>query len=278
MLNSNWLKKSSGQALSESLAVFPVLVSILLLGGSLYKLLDADLAASKAARLATWHSTLYVAGPTSKVDIQHKIQDYIIVGQRWMDFGHDNNGPDSIVNPTVYATGGHAAIGVDEATPISPIQNYPSSYSSKLGVMAGIDKVDIEPIRVSIPIDDKSSIFRSFGSSSYMLSSRRGSEDGKYFDVPEDDITKTPRFNVRGKGAIIASAYTPMGEQTFSDNVENVAADGHPLKVFEFMRGTLSGLGLREMDQLLTDEGMTTVPTNQSRILPPELGTFSPLP
>lgn len=269
-----------GQALSETLIALPVLVSILLLGATLYQLLDADLMASKAARLAVWSSTLTVQ--QSDAEITQRVWDTVYNDKSTnqidnaIDFGADNEGSETLTTLVMVEDIGLKQLPAVRPFPANQITN---SSASRLGSMAGIDNVGITPLQISIPLDSNSSVFKLFGSANYMLRSRRagGNTDlSTRMDVPLDEVTGTPRFNVRGQGAILASAFTPMGESTFSQNVESIAADVDSLRVMQPLRGALSGLGLDETDQLLTDEGLTTTSELQSRILPPELGTFTP--
>lgn len=270
-----------GQALSETLIALPVLVSILLLGATLYQMLDADLVASKAARLATWSSTLAVQ--QSEAEITQRVWDTLYIKDKSTneidnarDFGADNGGSKTLTTLLTEADIGLKQLPAVRPFPANQITN---SSASRLGTMAGIDNVGITPLQISIPLDSNSSVFKYFHSGTYMLRSRRGGGKDDLsvkMDVPLDEVTEEPRFNVRGQGAILASAFTPMGESTFSQNVESIAADVDSLGAMQILRGTLFGLGLQETNQLLTDEGLTTTSELQSRILPPELGTFTP--
>jgi hypothetical protein len=253
-------RTQTGQAIAESLVSISALGVILFASATLYQIMQADLDANKSARVAAWHGVLYQGETEENFNaiVRDNLEDTGLV--------HDvrdliNSGTDSMVG------------SVDEVAfrheNIDPTYTYPSNRSSFIASRAGLNQNRVAEVSVSIPLKD-AEIFESYTPTSVT------SYETSPVSAPYDAIDDSYRFHVKARAALLSNGFVPMGESEFTESIAQISADGAPMSVFEPLRGGLNVLGFDEIDAAMGDNGLSTVATEQSRVLPPQLGTFTP--
>lgn len=262
MLSNNvgaW-RTRSGQAIVEALVSISALGIILLASASLYQIMQADLDANKAARVAAWHGVLYQGDTEDDFNsiVRENLEDTGLV-----DEVRDliNNGTDSMVGPVDEVSFRHENV--------DPTYTYPSNRSSYIANRAGLNQNRVADVSVSIPLKD-AEIFEIYTPTSV------ASYETAAVSAPYDPIDDSYRFHVKARAALLSNGFVPMGETEFTESIAHISADGAPMSVFEPLRGGLNVLGFDEIDAAMGDDGLSTVATEQSRVLPPQLGTFTP--
>jgi hypothetical protein len=252
--------QSKGQAMIEAMVSISALGIILLASATLYQIMQADLDASKSARVAAWHGVLY-QGETEEAYnnlVRANLRDTGLV-----DEVRDliNNGADSLVGSVDDVEFMHENV--------DPTYTYPSNRSSYVANRAGLNENRVADVSVSIPLKD-AEIFETFTPTSV------ASYETSPGSVPYDPVAGSYRFHVKARAALLSNGFVPMSEAEFTESISNIAADGSPMALFEPLSGGLNLLGFDEIDAARGDDGLSTVATEQSRVLPPQMGTFTP--
>ncbi len=257
---SVWKSISKGQAMIEALVSISALGVIFLASATLYQIMQADLDANKAARVAAWHGVLY-QGDTEE-DFNAAVRDNL------RDTGLVDEVRDLINHGTESLVG-----SVDDVEflheNVDPTYTYPSNRSSYIANRAGLNENRVADVSVSIPLKN-AEIFETFtptGITSYSTTASA---------APYDPVAGSYRFHVKARAALLSNGFVPMSETEFTESISNIAADGSPMALFEPLSGGLNLLGFDEIDAARGDDGLSTVATEQSRVLPPQMGTFTP--
>lgn len=254
------MKSVKGQAIAEALISFAMLSSVLLASASLYQIMQADITANKAARVAAWHGTLYQGLTPAQIDQKYRANIGETLMNRTINDANDFSG-----DPLV---GGQADLAFSQSN-TSPTYIYPSNRSSGLASTAGLNQNQISSVSISIPLKAEAEIFKVTEPISYVLN------DLDDEPLPFDAIAQTYQFHVKGKGTLLSNGFVPLNEEGFHQAISNIAADGQPMTYFEVWRTPMrTALGLRELDEAIGPNGLSTVATDQSRVLPSQLGTF----
>lgn len=253
-------KHTGGQAIAEALVSISALGVILLASATLYQIMQADVDATKAARVAAWHGVLYQG------DTEENFEGLVRENLRATGLVEDvpdlmNNGAESLVGPVDEVEFSHQTV--------DPTYTYPSNRSSLIANRAGLNQNRVSGISVSIPLKS-AEIFDIYSPTS--LSSHTTTPTS----LPYDAIDGSYRHHVKAKAALLSNGFVPMSENEFTDSISRISADGAPATYFEPLRGGLSLLGFDEVDAAMGDDGLSTVAEEQSRVLPAQLGTFTP--
>lgn len=273
----HFITNSKGQAIAETVVTVSVIGMILFASVSLYQLLNADLNANKAARLAVWHGVLYQGLNDQEMEEKYRSN---INGTLLSDADDQREliGRTSTGRERIY---GSSDIEF-ETLASSPTYAFPSNRSSFIGNLAGLNQNSISTIKLSIPLGDllvtknTDSAARDRSSAFCPIDEGYDSCSGRLVEVapPYDPIADSYRLNLRGQAALLSNGFVPSNEAAFGDAIGNVASDGWAMTYFEVFRGPLAFLGFEEADLVVDEEGLSTVAEDQSRVLPTQLGTF----
>lgn len=252
--------KNGGQAIAEALVSISALGIILLASASLYQIMQADIDATKSARVAAWHGVLYQG------DTEESYEELVRDNLRTTGLVEEvrdimNHGAESMVGSVRDVQFTH--------NPVDPTYVYPSNRSSLIANRAGLNNNRISGISVSIPLKNAEifDVFNPTGITSYTTTATA---------LPFDAIDGSYRRHVKAKAALLSNGFVPLSENEFTDSISRISADGAPATYFEPLRGGLSLLGFEEVDAAMGEEGLSTVAQEQSRVLPAQLGTFTP--
>lgn len=253
------IKRARGQAIAELVIAGAMLGSLLLASATLYQIMQADLTANKAARLASWQGVLY-QGLTAP-----EYQDTFETNMSQTLMQRDLR---DLINYEDEALLGSTSDIAYLYESVSPTYAYPSNRSSYIANMAGLNDNTVSGISVSIPLASNAEIFK--------LPGRDLFTHGEVDQMPAyDPIAGEYRYHVKAKAALLSNGFVPMNETGFTSAISRISADGNPMTFFEVWRSALDFFGFDEIDQATGDAGLSTVATNQSRVLPAELGTFT---
>lgn len=259
MQSANTKKTSKGQAITETLVSIGALCSLLLASGALYSILQADVTATKAARVAAWHGVLY-QGETQE-EFDNRVRDNLASTLMSRDIRDvmDNNA-ENLVGGT-----SDIAFRHDE---VSPTYTYPSNRSSYIANQAGLNQNRVSGVSVSIPFADNAEIFKQVNPTSYFAYETTDQP------LPYDPVEGGYRYHVKATAALLSNGFVPLSEANFTNAISNISADGTPMTYFEVWRGGLDFFGFDEIDPAMGPDGLSTVAEDQSRVLPTQLGTF----
>lgn len=248
-----------GQALAETMIAGAVLGSVLLASVTLYQIMQADITANKAARLATWHGVLYQGLTTDEMEDKYAENIEETLMHRSVRDVMDNNAENLV---------GDAQNIRYAYSDVSPTFSYPSNRSTFIANRAGLNNNTVSGVSLSIPLNNDAEIFKLVDARSYAVS------DTVDQPIPYDAIADEYRFHVKAKAALLSNGFVPMNEEGFTDAISRISADGNPMTYFQIWRAPLDFFGFDEIDPAMGEAGLSTVAQDQSRVLPPELGTF----
>ncbi len=257
---SRIIEHNEGQAIAEALVSIAMLGMILLASATLYQIMQADINANKAARVAAWHGVLY-QGETQE-QFEDRVRDNIddtLLARPVRDV--INNGAADLVGPA-------EEIAFEHET-VNPTYTYPSNRSSFIANQAGLNENRVSGISISIPLSNDAEIFKLInptGITSYTTTDS---------PIPYDPIDDSYRFHVKAGAALLSNGFVPLNEAAFSDAISRISSDGNPMTFFEVWRNGLNLMGFDEIDAAMGEEGLSTVSDEQSRVLPTQLGTFT---
>lgn len=253
-------KFEKGQALAETIITAAVLGSVLLASATLYQLMQADLTANKAARLAVWQGVLYTG--LSKEDMESRFEETLrktLMKRDIKDLIHQSAAPLVGEVDDIYY----------KYDQVDPTYTYPSNRSSAIANRAGLNDNTISGITLSIPLNSDAEIFKLSKPKNVTLNSTTDMTPGY------DPLADTYRYHLTAKAALLSNGFVPKNEAEFTSAVSDISGDGAPLTFFETWRNSLNFFGFKEIKPAIGDAGVSTVAQDQSRILPAQLGTFS---
>lgn len=280
-------KKQQGQALTETIVSMSALVIFFLWASTFYLLNQSTIDATMGARLSVWYQSLFgsASGLTSE---QLKERASEMVGDVYVNKQHDISrrmtasncaeNPDCYVVGTLRSGVWHHGVETVAGATISPTFTYPSSRSSSFARRLGLDTEDsptsIKSEVVSIPVNPNLSLLEgtrltgSFADYGDADNVEYSGYSVQRFEQPATD------FKVSRRAALLSNTgvMVPDNDEQFQTFIGDLSADGAPLSVFEPWRATMAGFD--EIDPTLRSDGLSTVPADQSTILPTELGVY----
>ena len=290
-------RSSEGQSYAEFVVARAILMPIMLMLPTVANLLSAQTEAHKAARFVAWERTAYpaseqkqdttLAGQVQEKFLQHSESSFVpgsgsAFVAPWRDWGSPAYGAEANLQGQILDFEDRVVVVSD--APESATAGIPNA-SSRLDGVGGRgnsdDAIQLETMhktRLSIPLNEESSLFKTTKVTSVWFQERTPDEDS---GVPEDHIAGRNRFNVSSSASLVSDSWIPVNEEMLFDRVSDLSTPTRAgMRLVERpVSDTIRLLGFEEIDERMyrgenPNDAFEMVDAEQSLILPERLKQY----